>query len=88
MMLNEKPDVFDPQLLASRVRETRCGFLLDTDIKKLAACGQSRLWRVLVRCNNARFTCAIQDVETMEKYVNAGGDWFRDVSLIEGEIYR
>ena len=88
MMLNEKPDVFDPQLLISRVRETRGGFLLDTEVEKLAACGQSRLWKVLVRCGAARFICATQDVATLVKYVKAGGDYVRDVGLLVGEIYR
>ena len=56
-----------------------CGFLSKDKLAQLIAI--ERLCPVLVRCGGCRFTCAAQDVATMIRYVEAGGDYVRDISL-------
>lgn len=80
-------------VLADQLR-TRGGFLLDEMLPKLVEI--DRLMPVLVRCNNGRFTCAVQDVKhfctIIEEHaefkakaegVELAGEWVRDISLVE-----
>lgn len=55
------------------------GFLRDTDIPQLVKL--DRLQPLLVRCGACRFTCAAQDTPTLVSYVEAAGDYVRDVSF-------
>lgn len=54
-------------------------FLTHKDLPQLIAL--DRLQPVLVRCGGARFTCPAQDLETMMRNIEAGGDYVRDVSI-------
>ena len=55
------------------------GFITDVEIPRIMAI--DRLQQVLVRCNNCRFVCAVQDLAHLEKCIEAGGDWVRDVEI-------
>lgn len=60
----------------------RMGFLVEEDVRDLAADGQYRLQACLVRCGGCRFTAPAQDVAHLIAIIEADGrDYVRDVSL-------
>ena len=73
--------------------ENQHSFLTREDVLELVRV--DRLFQVLVRCNNARFVCAVQDVlhlvDIIEEHCSAFGpldrpkshnlDWVRDISV-------
>ncbi len=62
--------------------EEQGGFIQVNQVDALK--GWNRLMPVLVRCGGCRFTCPIQDLETLTGYVEQAGDYVRDVSLPAG----
>lgn len=67
-------------LVCRRLRDGKSmGYLKEADVAELAEV--DRLRQLLVRCGGVRFTCAAQCVQQMIGYVEAGGDYVRDVSL-------
>ena len=61
-----------------------CGFLSHEDVAVVAADPMTRLMPLLVRCGGCRFLAPAQDVATLIRYVDAGGDYCRDVSVPAG----
>ncbi len=59
----------------------KMGFLTEEEVETLAACNETRLLWLLVRCGGCRFSAPSQDVRTMIRYVELGGDYVRDVSI-------
>lgn len=67
--------------LLRRVRDTRCGFLIQSEVDWLAGCEAGRLVPLLVRCGRCRFVCPAQDVGFLIRAIVLAGDYARDVSL-------
>jgi hypothetical protein len=59
--------------------KARHGFLTKADLADIV--GFDRLRQVLVRCGGCRFQCPAQDFAHLERCIEAGGDYVRDVSL-------
>lgn len=71
----------DIDALLSRVRDDNNGFFADTDITALSNHPDGRLVLVLVRAGGCRFLCPAQDVAHLQRCLEAGGDYLRDVSI-------
>ena len=74
--------------LAAWVKGLPYGFLNAGQLAALAKV--ARMAPVLVRCGNCRFTCAADNAATLIGYVEAGGDYVRDVAITAEalEVYR
>jgi len=69
-------------VLAKQLQE-RGYFILDTHVPDLIAI--DRLMPIIVRCNNGRFTCPVQDVSHFIRIIEASKqDWVRDASIAIG----
>lgn len=64
-----------------RAQVERMSFLTAEEVVLVAACEETRLFQLLVRCGGCRFVCAAQDVAHLIRCVEAGGDYVRDVSV-------
>lgn len=74
------------QTFIQMVNQRSGGFLRDTDVDELQQI--DRLCQVLVRCGGCRFVCSAQDVAHLERCIEAGGDYVRDVSFPTGAMER
>lgn len=76
------------------------GFITESQISELEAI--DRFMLVMVRCNNGRFVCPIQDLKHFKQIIQEhyrflqeksqepgwmhGGDWVRDVSVLHNVL--
>ena len=71
----------DGNLILSRVRDNKYGFLDSRDITALTKTKSHRLFQVLLRFGSCRLICAVQDVEHIITGLENAGDYIRDVSI-------
>lgn len=72
---------FDFDAFRTRILRDRCGFLTADEVAFLAGEPLYRLTQLLIRAGGCRFLCAAQDVAHLERCLEAGGDYVRDVSF-------